>query len=129
MLAGKMKSLPPIRLQMVDVRDLADLHIHALFAPEAEDQRYIAAGEALSLRGIAEILREDLGAMARNVGTGEMPAWILRLAGLVNPQARQAVPLLEPSALLSAAKAERELSWVPRPLRESIGDTARSLMG
>jgi dihydroflavonol-4-reductase len=129
MLAGKMRKLPPIRLQMVDVRDLAELHIAALLAPEAAGQRYIAAGDALSLRAVAEILRADLGDAAQKVGTGEMPAWGLRLAGLVSPQARQAVPLLKPSPLLSAAKAERELGWAPRPMRRSIGDTARSLMG
>lgn len=129
MLAGKMKRLPPIRLQMVDVRDLADLHIQALFAPGAAGQRYIAAGEALSLREVAEILRQDLGAAGQAVSTREMPAWGLRLAGLVSVQARQAVPLLDPSPLLSSAKAERELGWVPRPIRQSVGDTARSLLG
>jgi len=128
MLSGQMKALPPIGLQMVDVRDVAELHINALFSPEAAGQRYIAAGEKLSLREVAEILRQDLGAAARQVGTREMPAWGLRLAGLVSPQARQAVPLLGPSPMLSAAKAERELGWTPRPMRQSIGDTARSLL-
>lgn len=128
MLDGRMAALPPMRLQMVDVRDLAALHVSALFAGEAEGKRYIAAGETLSLREVAGMLRDELGAVAGKVSTREMPGWMLRLSGLVNAQARQAVPLLAAVPTLSAARARRELQWVPRPLRASIGDTARSLL-
>jgi len=129
MLAGKMRTLPPIKLQMVDVRDLAELHVKALFASEAAGQRYLVASGSLSFREVAEILRQDMGEAAFKVSTKEMPAWSLRLAALVSPQARRVLPLLGPLSLLGTAKVERELGWAPRTMRESIVDMARSLLG
>ena len=128
MLDGKLPALPPMNLQMVDVRDVADLHIAALFAPGAAGQRYIAAGERLSLSALAAILKAELGADAGKVSTREMPAWLFRLMALVSAEARSGLPLIVPSPELDASKAARELGWVPRPMRQSIVETARSLL-
>ncbi len=128
MLEGKLPALPPMKLQIVDVRDVADLHIAALFAPEALGQRYIAAGETLSLGEIAAAIKHDLGAAAIKVSTREMPVILFRLMAVVSAQARSALPLLGPSPHLDASKARRELGWMPRQSRISIIDTARSLL-
>ncbi len=128
MLAGKLPALPPMQLQMVDVRDVADLHIAALFAPEAAGQRYIAAEEKLSLSGVAALLKAELGAGAARISTREMPAWLFRLMALVSAEARSGLPLTRPSPLLDAGKARRELGWRPRAMRESLVDTARSII-
>lgn len=128
MLAGRMKMLPPVRLQMVDVRDLAALHIAALLSPAAAGQRYLAVGEAYSFREVAEVLRRELGAAADKVSTREMPAWLLRAAGMVNADARQAAALLGSRPALSPQKALDELGWQTRPVRQSILDCAQSLL-
>ncbi len=128
MLDGKLPALPPMKLQVVDVRDVADLHIAALFAPEADGQRYIAAGETFSLSEIAAIIKHDLGPAASKVSTREMPAILFRLMALVSAQARSALPLIGPSPHLDASKARRELGWMPRQSRASLIDTARSLL-
>lgn len=73
MLAGKLPALPPINLQMVDVRDVADLHIAALLAPEAGGQRYIAAGERLSLSAVAAIMKAELAADTSKSAHGKYP--------------------------------------------------------
>lgn len=125
MLKGKMPALPPVGLQMVDVRDLADLHVRALLAPEAIGQRYLAMGERLSFADVARILKSLPG--HERVSSREFPAWLLRLLALANPQARQLASLLDRPALMRADKAARELDWHPRPLRESILATAASL--
>lgn len=128
MLAGKMAALPPIRLQMVDVRDLARLHIDALLAPVAAGQRYIAAAERYSFRDVAMVLRDELGAAASRVSTREMAAWLLRLLGLFSAEAKAGAALLDARGMLSADKARGELGWPTRPVRQSIIDTARSLL-
>lgn len=128
MLDGKLPLLPPMKIQVVDVRDVADLHIGALFAPDADGQRYIAAGETFSLSEIAAIIKHDLGPAASKVSRREMPAILFRLMALVSAQARSALPLIGPSPQLDASKARRELGWMPRQSRASLIDTARSLL-
>lgn len=128
MLEGKMGALPPIRLQMVDVRDLARLHIDALLQPEAAGQRYLAVGEAYSFQEVAAVLKAELGAAAARVSTREMPAWLLRLAGLVSAEAKAGAALLGARGMLNPAKARNELAWQARPVRQSIIDAARSLL-
>jgi dihydroflavonol-4-reductase len=126
MLKGKMALLPPVAMQFVDVRDLADLHIRTLFSPEAIGQRYIAMGSARRFSEIAALLTEV--APASKISTREMPSWMLRLLGLAVPDTRTLVSMLGNTATLRADKAARELEWRTRPVDESVLDTARSLV-
>ncbi|HZZ48858.1 MAG TPA: hypothetical protein VFE65_18420, partial [Pseudonocardia sp.] len=47
-------------LEVIDVRDLADLHIRAMTAPEAAGQRFLGTGEFIWMVEMARILRENL---------------------------------------------------------------------
>jgi hypothetical protein len=47
--------------------------------------------------GIAEVLKRRMGASARKVPTRELPNWLLRLAALRDPAAKQILPELEAS--------------------------------
>lgn len=124
MLAGKLKLVPPVSLHWVDVRDLVALHIAALDSPEAIGRRYIANGDQLAVRDLAQILRDDLGTRAARVSTAELPAWIMRFLALFSAQVKSAVPLLDDNARLSAQKAFVDLGWKPRPIRDSLRDVA-----
>lgn len=124
MLAGKLKLVPPVRLHWVDARDVVALHIAALDSPVAIGQRYIASGEQLAVRDLAQILRDDLGVRGAQVSTTELPAWIMRVAALFSAQVKSAVPLLDDKAKLSARKAFDELRWSPRPIKHTLRDVA-----
>ena len=65
MLNGKPPALPRLGFWIVDVRDLADLHIRAMTAASAAGQRFIAAGEYMWMEDIARTLRTELGAAGR----------------------------------------------------------------
>ena len=55
---------------VVDVRDVADLHLRAMIDPSAAGERFVAvSGEPLSLLGVATILRENFGDLAARVPT------------------------------------------------------------
>ncbi|RZA29368.1 MAG: NAD-dependent epimerase/dehydratase family protein [Proteobacteria bacterium] len=124
MLAGKLKLVPPVSLHWVDARDLVTLHIAALDSPVAVGQRYIANGEQLAVRDLAQILRDDLGARAGRVSTTELPAWIMRFLALFSAQVKSAVPLLDDKAKLSAQKAFDDFGWSPRPTKDTLRDVA-----
>ena len=61
LLTGKMPGLPPIGFGVVDVRDVADLHVRALTAPGISGERFIASGPFLMFADLARVLREQLG--------------------------------------------------------------------
>ena len=128
MLAGEMPAIPPLHLAFTDVRDLAAAHRLALEVPGATGNRYICTNGHLPLTGIAAILRDEYGPRGYKVATRPLPAWILRATAPFSGEARLAVDMLGIQHDVSAEKARRELGWTPRPLRESVLDTAESLI-
>lgn len=128
LLDGSMPALPDIGFGVVDVRDVADLHVRALSAPGMAGERFIASGPFLKLRDIAEVLHARLGAQAHKVPRRGVPDWLLRLMARFNPIARAVVGELGAVRQLDASHARATLGWVPRPVEESIVDAARDLI-
>ena len=128
LLDGGMPACPDIGFGVVDVRDVADLHVRALNAPGIGGERFIANGRFLKLREVAEVLRAQLGADARQVTTRNVPDWLVRVAARFNPLARAVVGELGSVRHQSPAHAKAVLGWQTRPVEESIVDTARSLL-
>jgi nucleoside-diphosphate-sugar epimerase len=119
---------PKLGFAPVDVRDVATAHRLALETPAAAGNRYILAGEHLWMRDIAAVLAEEYNPLGYRVPTGSLPTWVLRLLALADPSARPALAFAGRRELVSADKARRELGWTMRPVRETILDTARSLV-
>jgi len=80
------------------------------------------------MTGIAAILKEEYGPRGYKISTRPLPAWTLRVAAPFNGEARLAVDMLGIQHDVTAGKAMRELGWTPRTLRESVIDTAESLI-
>lgn len=108
---GTMPALPRQRFGIADVRDVADAHVKAMAVPEAAGKRYLllADGPMLTWRGLAEIIREQLGAAGARVTLTEAPGD-------------------DPSPLtIHNDRAKRELGWQPRPAQTTISETVDSL--
>ena len=128
LLNGRVKSCPDIGFGVVDVRDVADLHVRALNAPGMAGERFIASGRFMKMREIADILRAQLGADAARVTTRNAPDWLVRIAARFNPLARAVVGELGSVRNQDASHAKAVLGWATRPVEESIVDTARALL-
>lgn len=127
-LDGSMKAMPKMDLGIVDVRDLADLHLRAMTDPKARGERFLAlSGGVMSLHEIALLFREKLGSKARRVSAKVTPDWLIRIAALFNPQAKAIVPMLGRTRNASNAKAKTVLGWSPRTNEEAVLATAESL--
>lgn len=126
---GSMKSgVPRISFGIVDVRDLAELHLKAMISPVANGERFLAvAGDALSLEEVALIIKTNLKD-APLVPTRAIPNFILRVLGLFNSKIAEVVPNLGIVRNASADKARKLLHWAPRSPKETILATARSLI-
>lgn len=130
MLTGRLKVLPRIAVGIVDVRDVADLHLLAMTSPDAAGQRFLAAsGGFMWLSGISAVLRENLGDAARRAPRLVVPDMLVRLASLVSPLARQAAgPDLGRRKHAASDKAMAMLGWSSRSPEEAILAAARSLI-
>jgi nucleoside-diphosphate-sugar epimerase len=111
MLDGTMTIVPRQRFGVADVRDVADLHIRAMAAPDAAGKRFLALadGPTLSYLQVAQLLRTRLGPLAERVPTEEAPGDEL------------------PELVIHNDRAKRELDWRPRPADTTIVETAESL--
>jgi dihydroflavonol-4-reductase len=127
LLNGRLPALPRVTYGVVDVRDVADLHLRAMTDPAAAGERFIATAGQMSLHDIAVLLRERLGDAARRVPVRTLPDRLVRLAGRVSPRLALVVPDLGVVRHTTGEKARTVLGWRPRPVTETIVDTARSL--
>lgn len=129
MLFGKLKGTPRINTGLVDVRDVADLHLRAMTNPAAKGQRFLAiSGESLWMIDIAKILKRRMGNYAKKVKAQNAPNWLVRFTALWNPTAKTIVPMLDQNMNATSEKAQRMLGWAPRSAEEAIVATAQSLI-
>jgi dihydroflavonol-4-reductase len=129
MLAGRMPGIPRLGFSFIDVRDVAELEVEAMTAPQAAGQRLIAAGTFLWLADVADILRNRLGADAGKVPKRNVPSIAVRAMALFDPSVRSIVSDLGEKTTYSLENARARVGWVPRPVEETIVDCARSLLG
>jgi len=128
-LDGAVPGCPRLWFGLVDVRDVADLHLRAMTHPAARGERFIAsASDAVEMVEVARILKTRLGAAASRVPTRRVPDLLVRLAALRDPAVRTVLPELGRRKRISSEKARRLLGWAPRPFEESVVDTAKSLL-
>jgi dihydroflavonol-4-reductase len=121
-----MPGLPRLGFSFVDVRDVADLEIAAMTAPGAGGERFIAALPFMWMSEVAEILRDRLGSAAAKVPTRSVPSLLVRAMALFDRE----IPADELGTRIevSAEKAKRTLGWSPRPIEDTIAETAESMI-
>ena len=129
MMQGRMPGTPRIGLEVVDVRDLADVHIEAMVSPAA-GQRFLTTGEFIWMRDMARALpvesrpgrasdRDPTTARLRRPFLGAIPRSFIA----------DDHPRLSAAATGTAPeKARGLLGWQRRPAAEVVVECARSLI-
>ncbi len=126
---GGTPAIPRLGFTFVDVRDVADLEIRAMTDPAAGGERFIAADQFLWLGDVAAILRERLPAdAAKKVPSRNAPDFLIKLMGIFDSSIRSIVEDLGRRTVYSSEKARTELGWQPRPVADSVAETAESLL-
>ena len=128
LLDRSLPAIPHFGFDLVDVRDIARLHVLAMTLPAAAGQRFAGSGEFFWMSEIAGILKRGLGDIGRKVPSRNLPDFLVRLIGLVDPVVRGQLFNLGIERRLSSEKARKLLGWTTRPASETILDTARSLI-
>ena len=128
LLDGSLPGLPRFGWPLVDVRDIADLHVRALTSPVAAGKRYIGAGPFFWMSDIAQVLRRDLPGAGARAPRLRLPSWLVRLSATFDPVVRGRLFELDKERPISAERARTELGWTPRSNEAAIIDTAKSLI-
>jgi nucleoside-diphosphate-sugar epimerase len=129
MMDGAIPGCPQRWFGVVDVRDVADLHLRAMTHPAAKGERFLCtAGDFLSMLEIAKVLKERMGPAGAKVPARQLPNWLVRLAALRDPALTQLVPELGKPKNGTNAKARGLLGWKPRSSEDAIVASAESLM-
>lgn len=114
LLNGSMKVIPNLHMNIIDVRDVADLHIRAMTIPEAKGQRFLAlAGGKISMPEIAVFLKKKMPEVTKKVSTKKLPGWVVSFGALFSPKMKNLASMLEASRNTSNEKAKRILGWKP----------------
>jgi len=110
-LNGTMHQTPPFTMGVVDVRDVADIHIKAMLDPKAAGERFIATSEGvMSFYDVAELFKKERPQYASNIQNLE------RIGKEFYKE-------------ISNEKAKTILNWSPRSREEALLASADSLMG
>ena len=125
LLRGKDPMLPNIGFAVVDVRDVARLHVAAMTSPAAAGRRFIAASaEPVSMEHFAGVLR---AAGYSKVPSRKAPNVAIKLMSLVDRQAKGMLPSLGKKAAFDNQATFDVLDWKPTPMDTSITEMAAAL--
>jgi nucleoside-diphosphate-sugar epimerase len=123
-----MPGVPRIGFSFVDARDVAELEVKAMLAPEAGGERFIAVAEFHWMTEVAAMLRRGLGVDAGKVPTRKVPNLLVRAMALFDPGIRSITGQLGKRSSYSSEKARELLGWSPRPVEQTAVETGRSMI-
>lgn len=117
-LGGKDPVVPRLKLDIVDVRDIARMHVAALSKPETVGERLIGVSDQMWLRQFADCLR---GAYPdRRIARREAPDWVFRALGIFDKAIAGIVPALGKDVGSSGSKARAMLGMDFIPAEQAV---------
>ena len=128
MLKGEMPGAPKIGWPIVDVRDVAEMHLLAMTNPEAKGQRFICANDTMWMMDIAKVLQQHFPQYRRKLPKRTLPNWLIKATALFDAQIRSVLTELDKPQHVSSQKARDVLGWTPRSNEEAIVSAAKSMI-
>ncbi|WP_088343323.1 MULTISPECIES: aldehyde reductase [Rhodomicrobium] len=125
-LRGKDRILPQAGVSLVDVRDIAAMHVRALEVPEAAGQRFIGGDRFFRFTDIARILKQ--AHPERRIMTHAAPNAVVKLLAAFDRSLRGHVPGLGRQDQLSCDRARTVLGMQFADPRDALRATAAYLL-
>lgn len=123
---AKDPAMPQLSFAIVDVRDIATMHIRAMERPDSVGRRFIGSGGSLWFGEIAEAMKARLP--DRKIVTRIAPNWLVRILALFDPTLRDILPDLGREVLVDNAAAREVLGMEFIPNAQSVGDSGSFLV-
>lgn len=117
---------PQLAFPVVDVRDVAAIHVAAMTAENAGGRRLIAGKETLWFKEMANILREAYP--NAKVPKGELPNMLLKFIAIFDERLKVLLADLGVFHEADSAYVSAITQVIPRPAKEAVLATAESLI-
>ena len=125
LIGGKMPAIPNVSMGMVDVRDIARLHVKALEAPHIAGKRFIAASsQPIAMSFLAGVLRK---AGYSKVPSRKAPNFAIKLMAIFDREAKGMVPNLGVKIAYDNHETLELLDWKPTPLEITFTEMAAAI--
>ena len=126
LLDGKLPAAPRLSFAIVDVRDVAALHVDALTNPAAGGERCIASVETLFMGELGQRLKAAFP--DRRIPTSNVPDWVVRLMAPLDRDIRDNLHELGKPKRVNGSRASQRLGRPLTGVTEAAVATARSLI-
>jgi len=125
MIGGKMPMIPDMSFGMVDVRDVARLHVKAMTADGAAGKRFIAAtAEPVEMATVASVLKM---AGYTKVPSLRAPTFLLKMMSFFDREVKGMVPFIGKRASFDNSATFEVLDWLPTPIETSFREMAGAI--
>jgi len=124
---GSYPALPKIAFPVVDVRDVAAVHLAAMTHENAAGERFLCCDQTLKLAEIGAALVAALPDLKRKVPTFELPSGLVRLVSHFDRNLKSIRGDLDKPNLCDTSKVREQLGVTFRPSREAVAAAAVSL--
>ncbi|XP_064456631.1 uncharacterized protein LOC135367346 [Ornithodoros turicata] len=120
--------VPPASLSVVDVRDVAQAHVKALFSPDAANHRHIVTNQSISVKDMATALAKEFKPHGYSICTAGAPYFLMWLNSLVDKKSKLLLSNTNTASAYDTSRMKDVLSLEPRDVQQSIVDTAYSMI-
>lgn len=125
MMSGKDPIAPPMELPLVDVRDVAMMHVAAIDLEAAKGERFSATSETRRFVDMCRILKDWDPSL--KAATKEAPVWLLRVLAVFMADAKLVVANVGRNLAVSGAKAEATFDFTFIPAKDALIASAESI--
>lgn len=125
-LKGKDPMLPDLRFPIVDVRDVAKMHVDSIGNESTKGERILASSETYSFVEIAKYLKSIYP--KSKVKTAQAPSALIKLLSLFDGEIKAVLPLLGKPMLTSGEKAKKLFGMKFIPVEVSVRESADYLI-
>ncbi len=125
-LSGKDPMLPDISFSVVDVKDVAAMHVKSINLDAAKGQRFIASGGSRTFVQIAKTLKDAFP--TRKISSIQAPSFVIRFLALFDGEVKAVLPALGKHIGVSSSKAQKVLGIDFISPEKSLVETATYLV-
>jgi len=109
LLTGSVPASPRFYLPIVDVRDVAAMHLLALEKDEARAKRFISSSGGLWIKQIADLIKSEKPQFASKMPKFQMPDWGVKIYALFDKEVRDSLSQLGIAHHVDNSRAKKVL--------------------